>query len=77
MKKIVIAGSASLLEKIGEWKGFWESRGYDVINHPVRIAPESFLTEYPKIHADFFRDITKADVLFVMNEDKNGISGYL
>jgi hypothetical protein len=35
------------------------------------------LEEYPKVHTNFFHNITQADILFVMNEDKNGIAGYL
>lgn len=77
MKKIVIAGSASLQEKIQYWKKFWEGQGYSVIDYPSPISKYNFLEEYPKVHADFFKNIMKADTLFVMNEDKNGVSGYL
>lgn len=76
-KRVVIAGSASLPEKIQSWKKYWEDRGYCVTDYPVPINKENFLTEYPKVHTDFFQKITEADILFVMNEDKNGIVGYL
>ncbi|MCD4704858.1 hypothetical protein K8R66_02155, partial [bacterium] len=33
--------------------------------------------DYPQVHKNFFQNITEADVLFIMNEDKNNISGYL
>lgn len=32
---------------------------------------------YPNVHIEFLDKITKADMLFVMNEDKNGIVGYI
>lgn len=32
---------------------------------------------YPNVHKNFFEYITKTDILFIMNEDKNGISGYI
>ena len=76
-KKVVIAGSVSLQEKIEYWKSFWEQKSYHVIDYPVAIAKESFLNDYPQIHKDFFQNITKTDILFVMNEDKNGIDGYI
>lgn len=77
IKKVVIAGSASLQEKVLHWKEFWENQGHCVTDYPAPINKENFLEEYPKVHTDFFRNITEADILFVMNEDKNGITGYL
>jgi hypothetical protein len=76
-KKVVIAGSASLQDKVRYWKQFWEGRGHCVTAYPSPISKESFLEEYPKVHTDFFQNITEADILFVMNEDKNDIAGYL
>jgi hypothetical protein len=76
-KKVVIAGSTSLQEKVLYWKKFWENQGYCVTNYPAQINKENFSEEYPKVHTDFFRGITRAHILFVMNEDKNGIIGYL
>ena len=32
---------------------------------------------YPNIHTEFLENIIKADMLFLMNEDKNGIVGYV
>jgi len=77
MKKVVIVGSASLPEKVQHWKKFWVDNGYVVTGYPSPVPKETFLEEYPKVHTEFFKNITKADILFVMNEDKNGITGYL
>lgn len=35
------------------------------------------MEEYPEVHRRFFKDITETDILFVMNENKNNITGYL
>ena len=32
---------------------------------------------YPKIHKDFFENLTETDILFVMNETKDEIEGYI
>jgi hypothetical protein len=73
MKKVVIAGSSSLQEKIQYRKKFWEDKGYSVINYPAPIPKENFLEEYPGVHTKFFKDITETDILFVMNENKKDI----
>jgi hypothetical protein len=77
MKKVVIAGSASLQDKMQSWKKVWEKNGFDVIAHPQMIAPEMFLETYPDIYADFFKKMTEMDIFFLMNEDKNGVEGYI
>lgn len=77
MKKMVIAGSVSLQEKIQHWKSFWENKGYVVINYPVPISADNFINEYPKVHKEFFCGIENSDSVFIMNEDKNGIIGYI
>ncbi|MFA5173445.1 MAG: hypothetical protein WC435_03560 [Candidatus Paceibacterota bacterium] len=76
-KKLVIAGSASLQEKIQYWKSFWENKGFKVIDYPVSIPTEIFESEYPKVHKNFFNSLENTDILFVMNEDKNNITGYV
>ena len=59
------------------WKQYWEDNGDVVTSYPSPIPKETFLEEYPKVHKDFFKNITESDILFVMNEDKKGIRGYL
>lgn len=77
MKKVVIVWSASLEEKIQHWKDTWETKGYSVINYPAPIPKETFLEQYPTVHTKFFQDLMEADTVFIMNEDKNGIIGYI
>lgn len=78
MKKVVIAGSASLQDEIMKWREYWENQeNHLVINYPVPIEKENFANEYPKVHKEFFESILKADILFIANEDKKGIQGYI
>lgn len=76
--KVVIAGSAKLQDEIQKWINYWNSQdGYSVIDHPKVIPPGNFNNLYPDIHKNFFRNIMNTDVLFIANEKKNGIDGYI
>ncbi len=77
MKKIVIAGSAKLQKEINNWLKIFESKNYEVLDYPRPIEKEDFIQLYPKIHTEFYENITRADILFIMNEDKNGKVGYI
>ncbi len=77
-KKVVIAGSASLQNEINKWKKYWNRLDmYLVTAFPELIPKENFDTLYPNVHKNFFKKITEADILFIANEDKNDISGYI
>lgn len=76
--KVVIAGSASLQNEIAKWKKYWDSKdGHIVIDFPLAIKNKNFIEVYPKVHKDFFRNILKTDILFIANEDKKGVRGYI
>ena len=77
MLKIVISGSAKLQDKIDYWKTFFLTENYEVLDYPKSIDEEKFMELYPDVYKNFFINITKADTLFVMNEDKNSIEGYI
>lgn len=77
MKKIVIAGSAKLQDEINSWIDKFEKDGYHVLDYPQKIEENSFIKQYPNIHKEFFENIIYTDILFVMNEDKNNIEGYI
>lgn len=77
MKKIVIAGSAKIQDKVNYWVDYFSRNDYQVLDYPRRINEEKFMDLYPNIHKEFLENITKADMLFVMNEDKNGKIGYV
>jgi len=76
MKKLVIAGSSKFLDEIEKKKEFFENQGYNVINYPKKINPENE-EEYKKAHTNFFESLNETDILFVLNQDKNGIEGYI
>ncbi len=72
-KKVVIAGSASLKKEMQKWVDFWEAKpDHEVIDYPNPIDKSKILTEYPKVHQEFFRNLTRADLVFIANEDKGG-----
>lgn len=77
MKKIVIAGSAKLQKEINKWINIFEKENYEILDYPRPIEEAKFMELYPDIHIEFLENITKTDMLFLMNEDKNGIEGYI
>lgn len=54
MKKVVIAGSTKLQNEINNWKTFFESQNYQVLDYPKKIDKEHFTKLYPNIYKDFF-----------------------
>jgi len=78
MKKVVIAGSASLEKEMKKWVDFWNAKPeHHVTDWPNPIGEEDFSKVYPKVHQDFFKNMAQADIVFIANEDKNGIEGYI
>ena len=76
--KVVIAGSAKLQNEIQKWIEYWNSKdGYSVLDYPKAIPQDNFDELYPDVHKNFFKNITEADVLFIANDKKNGIDGYI
>lgn len=76
MKKIVISGSSSLRDKIDYWLEHL-SKDYEILDYPRYIEPGKYIEELPDTYKRFYNSIENTDVLFVMNEDKNGIEGYI
>lgn len=77
MKKIVISGSAKLKQEINKWINFFESKGYKVLDYPKKIDKTKFMEIYPNVHKEFFENIIKTDILFLMNENRDGKIGYI
>lgn len=76
-KKVVICASVSFGEDILEWKNKLELSGFEVIKYPIKITSENFLTRYKNEFTEHYEAITKADAIFVLNPEKNGIAGYI
>ncbi len=77
MKKVVIAGSAKLQKEVEKWISIFESNNYEILDYPRAIEESKFMELYPNIHIEFLENIINADILFIMNEDKNGKIGYI
>ena len=77
MKKVVIAGSAKLQKEVTKWLKIFESQNCEILDYPRAIEESKFMELYPNIHTEFLENITKTDMLFLMNEDKNDIVGYI
>lgn len=76
--KVVIVGSAGLQEEIQKWISYWNGKeGCEIVNYPRAIPKDNFEESYPEVHTQFFKDITKTDVLFIANGKKNGVEGYI
>ena len=77
MKKVVISGSSKLQDKVGKWIEHFLNLGYEVLDYPKLIKEENYVKELPKIYEDFYKALENTDMYFLMNEEKNGISGYI
>lgn len=75
--KVVISGSSSLQDKIEKWINYFQNLNYLVIDYPRKIDENNFLELYPDVHKKFFKATIDSDIFFLMNEDKNGIEGYI
>jgi len=77
-KKVVISGSLSLHKEMQKWADWWTDKGYFIKNCPNPSKEGGkFPEDYPDIKKKFYKDLSEADILFVANEDKNGINGYI
>ena len=77
MKKVVVSGSAKLQNDINYWKQKFSDNNYEILDYPKAIEKGKFMELYSSVHKEFFENITKTDILFIMNEDKNGKIGYV
>lgn len=78
MKKLIIAGSSKLQERAAYWRGYFEGRGYEIIDYPSAISSEgNYAENLTDIYVSFFQNLERADVFFLMNEDYKNIGGYI
>lgn len=76
MKKLVIAASAKFQDEINKWEKYFIDNGYNVINRPKKID-QSIIEVYKEAHSNFYKSLIDADIVFILNEDKNGVEGYI
>lgn len=77
MKKIVISGSSKLKSKVKYWVNYFENLNYEILDYPRYIAQNEYKTKLPTIYKNFYNALEHTDVYFLMNEEKNGIKGYI
>ena len=77
MKKVVIVGSAKLQKEVNKWINIFENKNYEILDYLRPIEESKFMELYPNVYTEFLKNITKTDMLFLMNEDQNGIEGYI
>lgn len=77
MKKLVISGSSKLQNKVNYWIDYFTSKNYEILDYPKLIEQENYMTELPIVYKDFYTALENTDVFFLMNEEKNGIKGYI
>lgn len=77
MKKIVISGSSKLQDKVNYWLEYFESKNYEILDYPKFIEKENYNTELPKVYQNFYTALENTNVLFLVNEKKDGIQGYI
>ncbi|MCH5166999.1 MAG: hypothetical protein J1F35_03815 [Erysipelotrichales bacterium] len=73
MKKIVISGSTKLEDKVNYWIDYFTNEGYIILDHPRLKNPD----DLPENYKNFYTALENTDVYFLLNEDKNGVRGYI
>ena len=77
MKNIVISGSSKLQDRIEYWVKYFKNLNYDVLDYPKYIDPNEYENILPIIYKNFYTALENTDVYFLMNEEKDGIKGYI
>ena len=77
MKKIVISGSSKLQDKVEYWTNYFKNLNYEILDYPKYTEPSEYEKTLPKIYKNFYTALENTDVYFLMNEEKNGIKGYI
>lgn len=85
-KKVVLCGSMQFIEQMRMWKDKLEKRGYDVDTptlfdfHQVRDKEgdlEKFYEIKRRETKNHFEKVEGADMLLILNYDKNGVRNYI
>lgn len=75
-KNITLCASMSFSKQTDHWKQKLQKSGHNVIQYPKPISGD-FLSGYKKEFTEHYQNITKSDVIFVLNLEKNDINGYI
>lgn len=77
MAKVVISGSSKLQDKVSYWLDYFKNNNYEILDYPKLIEQENYVKELPKVYKEFYTALENTEVYFLMNEEKNGIKGYI
>ena len=77
MKKVVISGSSKLQDRVNYWLDYFKNKKYDILDYPKLIEQENYMKDLPIVYKNFYTALENTDVFFLMNEEKNGIKGYI
>ena len=77
MKKIVISGSSTLQDKVNYWLEYFKNKNYIILDYPKLIKQENYEKELPEVYEHFYSSLENTDIYFLINEEKNGIKGYI
>ena len=77
MKKIVISGSSKLQDKVQYWISYFKNLDYEILDYPKYIEQSKYKETLPTIYKNFYIALENTDIYFLMNEEKNGIKGYI
>jgi len=75
--KIVISGSSKLQDKVNYWIKHFEEKNFEILDYPKLINKEDYEKKLPIIYKNFYTSLENTDIFFLMNEEKNGIKGYI
>lgn len=73
--RAVISGSIAFQKEYQKLREEFEQAGIEVVDYPRSSG--NLAEEYPEILTSFFKNIETADIFFLNNQDKNGVSGYI
>ena len=64
-------------DRIEYWVKYFKNLNYDVLDYPKYIDPNEYENILPIIYKNFYTALENTDVYFLMNEEKDGIKGYI
>lgn len=73
MKNIVIIGNYNSDKDVSYWCNYFSKRGCKVLDYPKDPTKDSKLDPC----YNFFEYIKDTDILFILNNEKNGLDGYI
>lgn len=73
MKTVIIIGNCNSNKEVAYWCNYFDKRGYKVLDYP-RYSDDNILLNH---YENFYENIKSTNILFILNNNKNGIEGYI